>query len=214
MMIIKSIELVIFYVISPILALHLIYEYNIPLLLIFLPLFVIFIFILSIDKDFNWKELWTKGFGLWDTTRIFILFVISGLVLTSLAYFFERDSFLLFMKTRPYLWMLVMILYPLISVTTQELMYRVFFFHRYSSLFKDRVLLMICVNAVLFGYAHIIFQNWYAVLISLIGGFMFAYTYKHSRSFLAVCLEHSLYGCLIFTIGLGRYFFTGISNFS
>ena len=29
------------------------------------------------------------------------------------------------------------------------------------------------------------------------------------RSLWLTCLEHGLYGCLIFTIGLGRYFYTG-----
>jgi hypothetical protein len=36
--------------------------------------------------------------------------------------------------------------------------------------------------------------------------------FTRTQSFLAVVLEHALYGDLIFTIGLGRFFFTGAAN--
>ena len=210
----KYIELILLYLVAPLIAYVLIYDYKIPLFMILLPMVGIFMFILFLDKNFDWKALWTKGFGLWDTTRIFILFVLSGITLSVFAYIYEREAFLAFLIHRPYLWLLVMVLYPLISVTAQEIMYRVLFFHRYSNILGNRTWLIITLNAFLFGYCHIIFQNWYAIIISFIGGLFFAYTYHHTRSFLAVCLEHSLYGCLLFTIGFGRYFFTGISNFS
>jgi hypothetical protein len=41
------------------------------------------------------------------------------------------------------------------------------------------------------------------------GGLLFARDYARHRSLSLTCLEHSLYGCLIFTIGLGRFFYTG-----
>ena len=67
-------------------------------------------------------------------------------------------------------------------------------------------------NGAAFGFAHIIFGNIIAVLGSMVVGWLLAYRYYETRSFLAVWVEHSLYGCLIFTVGLGRFFFTGISN--
>ena len=39
-----------------------------------------------------------------------------------------------------------------------------------------------------------------------------AYRYERTRSLWAVCLEHTLYGWLVFTAGLGRFFFTGIAS--
>ena len=36
---------------------------------------------------------------------------------------------------------------------------------------------------------------------------MFATTYQRYRSLALVCLEHAIYGCLIFTLGLGWYFY-------
>jgi uncharacterized protein len=45
--------------------------------------------------------------------------------------------------------------------------------------------------------------------MTLIGGVLFANDYSRHRSLTLTCFEHSLYGCLIFTVGLGRFFYTG-----
>ena len=41
---------------------------------------------------------------------------------------------------------------------------------------------------------------------------LFAMRYAATRSYWAVVLEHTLWGWLVFTTGLGRYVFTGVSN--
>ena len=105
-----------------------------------------------------------------------------------------------------------MLAYPVLSVVAQELVFRTFFFHRYGPLFRGHKWLAIVVNGAAFGFAHIIFGNIIAVLGTFVVGCLLAYRYYESRSFLAVWFEHSLYGCLVFSVGLGRFFFTGISN--
>jgi membrane protease YdiL (CAAX protease family) len=70
-------------------------------------------------------------------------------------------------------------------------------------------LVFYALNAFCFGYMHIIFHNWVAVVLTIIGGFLFAVTYNKTRSTLLVSIEHSLFGCLIFTIGLGEFFYKG-----
>ena len=42
---------------------------------------------------------------------------------------------------------------------------------------------------------------------------LFAVTYHQTQSLLMTSVEHSLYGCLIFTVGLGPYFFHGTIRF-
>ncbi len=113
-----------------------------------------------------------------------------------------------FLKRAPGFWALVMLLYPLVSVYPQELIYRAFFFHRYAPLFGSG-LLMIAASAFAFGFVHIIFGNWLAVILSIIGGFLFSLTYQHSGSLLLACLDHALFGNFIFTIGLGQFFYHG-----
>ena len=54
--------------------------------------------------------------------------------------------------------------------------------------------------------------HWEAVAFSFACGLIFAYRFTRTRSFLAVALEHALYGDLVFTIGLGQFFFTGVAH--
>lgn len=109
---------------------------------------------------------------------------------------------------KPKLWMMIMVLYPILSVFPQEIIYRVFFFDRYASLFVNQRH-MIFASAFAFGHAHFMFNNWVAYFMSVIGGLIFADTYARTRSLPLVWLEHALYGCFVFTIGLGWYFYTG-----
>ena len=48
-----------------------------------------------------------------------------------------------------------------------------------------------------------------ALLLTLPGGVLFAWTYDRTRSTLAVTLEHALFGWWAFFIGLGYFVFAG-----
>ncbi|MEO1282283.1 MAG: CPBP family glutamic-type intramembrane protease, partial [Pseudomonadota bacterium] len=87
-----------------------------------------------------------------------------------------------------------------------------FFFHRYGVLFAGLPWVMIILNGMLFGVAHMLFGNWVAVVGTGIIGCLLAYRYASTRSLWAVVIEHTLWGWLVFTVGLGGFFFTGISN--
>lgn len=116
-------------------------------------------------------------------------------------------------KRAPILWAAIMLLYPLLSVYPQELIYRAFLFHRYQPLFGSGWALLLA-SALAFGFVHIIFGNWLAVGLCVIGGFLFALTYQHSGSLLLACLDHALFGNFLFTIGLGRFFYHGTHSAS
>lgn len=105
-------------------------------------------------------------------------------------------------------WLLLMVVYPLFSVYPQELLYRAFFLHRYQSLFSNQRHLLL-LNAVLFGWMHVVFHNALAVVYTLVAGVLFADTYHKTRSLRLTCLEHALYGMLIFTLGYGQAFLFG-----
>ena len=68
---------------------------------------------------------------------------------------------------------------------------------------------MVWASAIAFGYAHIILENIFAMILSTIGGLFFARTYARHHSLAMVSIEHAAYGCLLFTIGLGYYFYGG-----
>ena len=67
----------------------------------------------------------------------------------------------------------------------------------------------VAASALVFGYAHIVLLNGVAVAMTVPGGALLAWAYARHRRLHLVCLEHALYGCLIFTVGLGRFFFSG-----
>jgi hypothetical protein len=46
-------------------------------------------------------------------------------------------------------------------------------------------------------------------LFCAIGGVFFARTYTARPSLALVVAEHALYGCFLFTLGLGHYFYHG-----
>ncbi len=96
--------------------------------------------------------------------------------------------------------------YILFSVLPQEIIFRAFFFHRYKDLFPGRTLLIL-VSTASFAFIHIIYFNAVAVALTIVGGYFFSKTYYETGSFLLTVLEHSLYGCFLFTIGLGAAFF-------
>ena len=102
-----------------------------------------------------------------------------------------------------------MIFYPLLAVYPQELIYRAFLFRRYRSLFPSEKA-MIHASALVFGFGHIIYGNVPAVVLTLIGGYLFALTYQRSKSILTVSIEHAhaLYGCLLYTVGFGHFTLT------
>lgn len=135
-------------------------------------------------------------------------FALAAVALTAAVWFLHRDHLFALPRRAPLFWLAIMTLYPVVSVVPQEIIYRVYFFHRFESLFPSPALAT-AACAVIFGLHHAVFHNWPAVALSLGGGLKFALTYRRSRSLRLVCIEHALYGCLVFTIGLGHFFASG-----
>jgi membrane protease YdiL (CAAX protease family) len=105
-------------------------------------------------------------------------------------------------------WAVLMLSYPIISVYPQELIYRSFFFHRYKPVAGDGWP-MVLLSAVAFAWMHVLFNNWVAVGLCAAGGVIFAWRYRRTRSLLVTSVEHTLYGQLVFTIGLGEFLLSG-----
>jgi len=139
---------------------------------------------------------------------ILIRFAIGAVLLTGLLLLIHPDHLFALPKENPKLWALLFVGYPVVSVFPQVIIYRCLFIRRYSSLFASKRLAWI-VGALVFGWAHLAFRNPVALLFPFVGGFLFIRTYQQTRSVGLNVLEHSLYGCFLFTIGWGEYFFYG-----
>lgn len=137
-----------------------------------------------------------------------IRFVAALPVLAAITLFLTPQGWLAFPRERPFLWAVVMVLYPFFSALPQEFLYRRYFFWRYDGLVGEGPHRLL-INALLFGWLHVMYENWPAVVLSTVGGLFFAATYAHTRNLALVWLEHTVYGQAIFTLGLGRFFYTG-----
>lgn len=132
----------------------------------------------------------------------------AALGLTLFTALFYPELLFRLPRQRPQLWLLILLLYPLLSVAPQEFLFRTFFMQRYRPLFGEGAT-MLWVNAAAFAWAHAFFLNWVAPLLSLIAGYLLARTWQQTRSFRWVCLEHALYGQIVFTCGIGWFFYQG-----
>jgi len=185
----------------------------IPLRALFAVLFIgagLTMTYLLLNRSFRNRQLWFVGSLKRDLRITFQIFLIGAAGLAAYTVIAEPGNLLNLPLNRPSLWIMIMIFYPLVSVYPQEIIFRTFLFHRYRDLFRtDRALVV--ASAAAFGYAHFIFENsmFLSVALTLLGGLMFAWTYARTRSTLMAVIEHALYGCFIFTIGLGHHFYTG-----
>ena len=164
--------------------------------------------ILAKAKDFDLRTFLSFR-SLWrNIPRIMLVFLLPAGLLTFAVYWLDRDAFFAFPATHFRLWLLVMILYPTVGATLQEVIFRGFFFYRYERLFPaPRVFLL--VNAASFAMFHLFYANPVAPALSFLGGLLFAHRYRQTRSLFAVAFEHGLWGWFLFTVGLGQFFFSG-----
>ena len=139
---------------------------------------------------------------------VFLRFLVLAPLIFAAAWLFVPDDFLSFPRRAPDRWLMVMLLYPLLSVWPQEIIYRAYIHRRYAPLWGTENGYIVA-SALAFGYMHIIFLNAPAVIMTALLGALLAGDYAKHRSLMLVCLEHALYGCLIFTSGLGRFFHSG-----
>ena len=140
-----------------------------------------------------------------DWAFMFGRFALLAAALTAALHLYRPEALLRFPRERAGLWALVMLLYPLVSVMSQGIIYRAFYTLRYASVFPAS--LQTLVGAAVFSFAHLAFANAFALAFTFVGGFFFLTSYRRTGSLLFSNLEHALYGDFLFTIGWGEYFF-------
>jgi uncharacterized protein len=204
------VEMALIYLGIPFLVEAAVHGYRLPVFIALLPVLAIILVLLLIDPTFSLKREFSRGVSLLTLASTLAVFLICGGAVAYYVAHFHPDWFLEFPRNRPDTYWTIMLLYPLMSVPPQELVYRTLFFHRYGAMFGSAWWLAIPLNAALFGFGHIVVGTELAVVGTMATGMLFALRYAFTRSFWAVYLEHSVWGALVFTVGLGRFFFTGV----
>ncbi len=206
-------ELVIIFAVAPLFLALTKGWFRPPLLLALIAAALWALFRLLTDKKFDRGELWR--FSIRDQEneffRIILLVLIASPLFMLFAWLLVPDRLFGIVKHRPSLWIAILIAYPVISVYPQELLCRAFLFRRCKQL-NFNMTETIVISTLAFSFMHIMFLNWVALALTLPGGLLFSLTYRRTRSLFWVTLEHSIYGYMIFTIGLGRFFYGGTAS--
>jgi membrane protease YdiL (CAAX protease family) len=166
------------------------------------------LYVLLHDAHFDRARLWNLAPFRSSAPAILSLFAAAALVGAVLVWRLAPSLFLHLPRTSPLLWSLIMVLYPILSVYPQGIIYRAFIFERYRNLFGPPWSIVLA-SAAAFAYVHIVFRNPLAIGLTSLGGLLFAYRYLQTGSLFVSSFEHALYGCAIFTIGIGRSFYHG-----
>ena len=148
----------------------------------------------KISKNINWTSFFK---------HIFIKLIMIAILTTLFVWYTEGKNLFTVPLHHPWLWLLILFVYSVFSVYPQELIYRTFYFQRYNELFKDKRL-FIFLNAIVFSLAHLFFRNALVIAFTFLGGLLFAFTYNKTKSTLLVSIEHTIYGCWLFTVGMGE----------
>lgn len=162
--------------------------------------------LLARTPGFEWRDLAT-GWGRIDWRRVAVAAALTAFATGFLVWLLVPGQALILPRTMPTLWLTILALYPLLSALPQEIIFRPLFFRRYGHLFPGETV-AILVNAAAFALAHLMFWNWIALTLTFAGGLIFAVGYLRAGFATAVAL-HAVCGLVLFTSGLGVFFYHG-----
>jgi membrane protease YdiL (CAAX protease family) len=162
--------------------------------------------LLAVTPGFAWAEL-ARGWRRIDWRLVGGVAAMTALACGLLVWWLVPGRFLALPRNSTGLWLMILALYPLLSALPQELIFRALFFRRYGGLFHDPRL-GVAASTGSFALAHLMFWNWVAVALTLAGGLLFARAYLE-RGFALAVLLHAVCGWIVFTSGLGGFFYHG-----
>ena len=103
---------------------------------------------------------------------------------------------------------MIMVAYPILSAWPQEFIYRSLFFERYGGLFPTATIAIVA-NGLAFGIGHLFYMNPVTIAMTAAGGAFMGWAYLRNRSMLFAWVLHAIAGNIIFTAGLGIFFYHG-----
>lgn len=163
-----------------------------------------FFYVLFVSYKIKVFSTFKPSFNRWKPffKKTIALFLFIALITSCYVYIKVPEALFYVPLNKPLLFLTILFVYAFFSVWPQEFLYRSFFFKRYETLFKDKNVLLI-FNAILFSLAHLFFKNTLVLLLTFIGGLLFAWTFLTYKSTTLVTIEHALYGSWLFTVGMG-----------
>lgn len=172
---------------------------------VLLPVLVALIIYFRKQKDFHLRDLIRLKISrkTWFTHLLTVCIV--GIALLLIVLVFEPENLFNLPRRNPAIWIAMLFFYPIFSAYGQEIVFRKFLFMRYRTIFPTKWL-MILASGVTFSFAHILYFNTLAMVLSFLGGLYLAYVYSKTSSVLFATILHGIMGFLLFTVGLGQHF--------
>jgi CAAX protease family protein len=165
--------------------------------------------VLRRSPRFDRGALWRPGALRGALPSIVRLWLAAAVVLIAVLAIWSPERLFALPRQQPLFWIAVAVLYPLLSVYPQELIFRAFLLHRYAPVFGRRRVAA-AASALAFGFAHIIYGSVVSVVLTVALGALLARRFQRTRSLVVVWVEHSLYGLLAFTAGIDDLFYSGL----
>lgn len=162
--------------------------------------------LLWITGGFRWRVL-VRGWRLipWvEVLGIAFATLLAGVVILGLA---APDAMFSLPRNRPEFLPVIWTFYPFLSALPQELIFRPLFFHRYGAILPQGQAAIV-LNAAIFAFAHLMYWSWIVAIMTFVGGLIFARAYlRHGLP--SAWVLHAVAGNVLFTVGMGVYFYTG-----
>ena len=136
------------------------------------------IIMLHFTRGLRWCEILTLGLATFLASSFFCWLILP-----------ERLWFILIQASQVMLW--IAIVYPIVQVVPQELIYRALFFGRYGNMFSSRKQ-AIFVNALLFTFGHLMYWHPIVFIASFFGSVIFPHAYFRPRGFIQACALHGI----------------------
>jgi len=179
---------------------------------IILPVLILLFLFLRKHDDFKFKELIYFKISRGELKKYFLIVFGLFVFLTISVIIFLPEKLFNLPSRNILVWVILCLFYPVFSAYGQEIIYRTFLFKRYKIIFNTDFKLILA-SALAFSFVHIIYFSVVSIIITFIGGIYFAHTYNKSKSVLLSSILHGILGDIIFTIGLGSYFWLDIEKF-
>ena len=179
---------------------------------ILLPFLIFVVIILKFSHEFRIRELVTLKVIRAGWIRTGIVVFLSAVLLLAGVLIFDRENLFNLPKGNPLVWVLLCIFYPVFSAYAQEIIFRTFLYHRYKILFSNQWI-FILTSGITFGFAHIMYYSPVSMILTLLAGLFLSYVYYQTRSVLFTAILHGFLGIVVFTVGLGQYFWLDMFEF-
>lgn len=179
---------------------------------VLIPFLILAFIILRYRTDFKWKDLVFLRITKKDLTRDALILGGSAVILLAVVLLFLPGKLFNLPRGNPWIWLALGAFYPVFSAYPQEILFRTFQFKRYRKIFPGKWP-MIAASGISFGFVHILYYHPVSMILTLIAGFYLASAYTRTRSVLYTAILHAILGMLVFTLGLGEFFWLEMYDF-